>query len=124
MNTLTLLMILEDDPTSLYLLERYLRRSIYRVISTTRGEDALALARQENPTMILLDALLSGMSGWDVLQALKADPVTCFIPVIICSEQDEADRAREAGATAFLRKPYSPDDLWGALGGGADMPVR
>jgi len=111
------LMIVEDDLQHLYLLERYLRGRVWRMVYTTRGENALTLAWQEKPNLILLDLISPGISGWDVLRALKADPLTRPIPVIICSELDEADRAQEAGAAAFLRKPINSMDFWDALGG-------
>jgi CheY-like chemotaxis protein len=115
MRTLTFLMTVENDPESLYILDRYYKRGRYRPIWAT-PENALALARQTKPDVILLDVTLPGLSGWQVLQALKADPVMRSIPVIICSEQDEADRARKAEAATFLKKPFSPQDFLDALG--------
>src|SRR5688572_10645954 len=78
-------LIVEDDLNSLYMMERFTQSSGCRALGTTRGENALALARQEKPDVILLDLMLPGMTGWEVLQALRADPMTQPIPVIICT---------------------------------------
>jgi CheY-like chemotaxis protein len=110
-----LLMVVEDDSQSLYLIERYANTSGCRLVSAWGGKDALTLAQQAHPTLILLDIVLSGMMGWEVLQILRADPLTCDIPIIICSALDEADRAQEAGAVGYLRKPVYYQDFVAAL---------
>ena len=115
-------MIIEDDLQSLYLMERYTRRSGCQPVCTTCGENALALARQEQPAAIFLDLMLPGMSGWEVLQVLKADPVTRSIPIIICSALNEAERAQAAGAAAYLHKPIYYQDFLDGLGGAGVEP--
>lgn len=110
-----LLMIVEDDSQSLYLIERYASTSGCRLVSAWQGKEAITLAQQARPSLILLDIVLSGMLGWEVLQSLRADPLTCHIPVVICSALDEADRAQEAGAVAYLRKPVYYQDFVAAL---------
>jgi len=110
-----LLMVVEDDSQSLYLIERYASTSGCQLVSAWEGKEALTLAQQAHPTIILLDIVLSGMMGWEVLQILRADPLTCDIPVIICSALDEADRAQQAGAVGYLRKPVYYQDFVAAL---------
>jgi CheY-like chemotaxis protein len=110
-----LLMIVEDDSQSLYLIQRYASTSGCRLVSAWEGKDALRLARQARPTLILLDLVLSGMMGWEVLQLLRADPLTCHIPIVICSALDEADHAQEVGAVGYLRKPVYYQDFVAAL---------
>lgn len=107
--------IIEDDLQSLYLMERYVRRSGFRPVFTTQGENAIALVRQERPVVIVLDLGLPGMGGWDVLRALKADTTTCHIPVILYSGLNEVENGREAGAVAYLRKPVYYQDFLDAL---------
>jgi CheY-like chemotaxis protein len=109
-----LVLIVEDDTHSMYLMERYTRTSGCRALGTTSGENALALARQEKPAVIFLDLMLPGTTGWEVLQALKADPATRPIPVIICTAFNEADHAHEAGA-GYLHKPVYYQDFLNAL---------
>lgn len=109
-----LVIIAEDDLNSLYLMERYTRSSGCQALGTTSGEKALELARQEKPDVILLDLMLPGISGWEVLRALRADPITHHIPVIICTALNEADRVLEAGAS-YLHKPIYYQDFLTAL---------
>ena len=112
-----LVLIAEDDTQSLYLMERYIRRSGCQPIATTQGHKALELARQEQPAIIFLDLRLPDISGWEVLHALKADLLTQNIPVIICTgvnEVEEADRALKGGA-GYLHKPIYYQDFLNAL---------
>jgi CheY-like chemotaxis protein len=120
-----MLMIVEDDAQSLYLMERYAKRSGCRPVSTTRGENALALARQEQPAAIFLDLMLLGTSGWDILRDLQADSATRDIPVILCSGLNEVEDGLEAGAAACLRKPVYYQDFLDALRqAGVEPPGR
>ncbi len=112
-----LILIVEDDTHSMYLMERYTRTSGCRALGTEYGEKALVLARQEKPAVIFLDLMLPGMTGWEILRALRADPITRHIPVIICtalSALNEANRAREEGA-GYLHKPILYQDFITAL---------
>jgi CheY-like chemotaxis protein len=109
-----LVMIVEDDTQSLYLMERYTRTSGCQATGTTSGEKALTLAREKKPAVIFLDLMLPGITGWDVLQALRADPVTRSIPVIICTALNEFDPVRKAGA-GYLHKPVYYQDFLNAL---------
>lgn len=109
-----LVLIAEDDLNSLYMMERFTRSSGCRVLATTSGENILALARQEKPDVILLDLMLPGISGWEVLQALRADPVTQPIPVIICTALNVADQVLAANA-GYLHKPIYYQDFVNAL---------
>jgi CheY-like chemotaxis protein len=97
-------LIVEDDPDCAHLWTRYLGNT-WRPLLTSRGEEALGLARLKRPDLILLDINLPGMSGWDVLAILRADPGTREIPVIICSGVYEPTRGRAMGAQGYLLKP-------------------
>ncbi len=109
-----LVLIVEDDEHSLYLMERYTRSSGCQPLATTRGEKALELAREKQPDVILLDIGLPDISGWEVLQALRADPLTSHIPVIICTALTVADEALAANA-GYLHKPVYYQDFVNAL---------
>ena len=63
------------------------------------------MARETPPDAILLDVMLPDQDGWEVLQTLKADPLTCEIPVIVCSVFDDPRLAESLGATGFIHKP-------------------
>src|SRR5690349_18017907 len=97
-------LIVEDDANSLYMMERYTRSSGCDPLCTTRGEKALELARQKQPDVILLDIGLPDILGWEVLQVLRADPTTSHIPIIICTAHPVAEEARAANA-GYLHKP-------------------
>ena len=86
--------------------ERALARAGYEVSSAVDGEEALLLAREKLPDLILLDMLLPKMSGPDVLLALKKDPGTKAIPVVVITgmAQKNAERLRQDGAAGFLEK--------------------
>lgn len=108
-------MIVEDDPQSVYLLQRYLRSTGCRIVSTSWGEEAVALAQQEHPTAIVLDIALPGIDGWEVLRALRSNIGTSNIPVVLCSALEEEVHGREAGADGYLQKPVLYQDFRSAL---------
>jgi putative two-component system response regulator len=109
-----LVLIVEDDTNSLYMMERYTRSSGCEPLCTTSGEKALELAREKQPDVILLDLMLPDLLGWEVLRALRADPLTSQIPVILCTALTVADEALEANA-GYLHKPVYYQDFVNAL---------
>jgi CheY-like chemotaxis protein len=109
------MLIVEDDPAFIYLIYRYCIRAGLSLVSTSRGEEALDLARKERPALILLDIRLPGMDGWEVLRELKTDPTTTDIPVVLCSALSEEERAIEEGADGYLRKPVQYRDIVAVL---------
>jgi signal transduction histidine kinase/CheY-like chemotaxis protein len=112
--------IVEDDPTSLELLEVYLEGSGYDLIVARNGADGLTAVRRDKPEAVLLDIRLPGIAGWDVLAAIKADQATAEIPVIVTSVVDERSRGLSLGAAEYLVKPISRDDLVTALARAVD----
>jgi CheY-like chemotaxis protein len=99
--------LLVDDSKFLRLAtERALTRAGYNVVTASDGEEALALAREQNPEIILLDMLLPKMSGPDVLKALKKDPATAGIAVVAFTgmSSKNAERLQHDGAVAYLEK--------------------
>jgi CheY-like chemotaxis protein len=100
------ILLVEDSKFQRLASERSLIRAGYSVITAADGEEALRLAREQVPDLILLDMLLPKISGPDVLKALKADPATRSIPVIVISSlsQKNAARLMEDGAVAFFEK--------------------
>lgn len=109
-----LVLIVEDDTNSLYMMERYARSSGCQPVCTTSGKKALELAREKQPDVILLDLMLPDILGWEVLQALRAEPLTSHIPVIICTALTMADEACAANA-GYLHKPIYYQDFVNAL---------
>ncbi len=103
---MTKILLVEDSKFLRLATERALARAGYEVTSAGEGERALDLARQEAPDLILLDMMLPGMAGQDVLKALKKDPKTAGIAVVAFTGLSEknANRLRQDGACAFLDK--------------------
>jgi len=99
--------LLVDDSKFLRLAtERALARAGYEVVTATDGEQAVALAREGQPDLILLDMLLPKMTGLDVLKVLKKDPATAAIAVVVFTglSQKNAVRLQQDGACAYLEK--------------------
>ncbi len=100
------ILLVEDSKFLRLATERALARAGYEVASASDGEEGLRLARERKPDLILLDMLLPKMGGPDVLAALKKDPLTASIPVVVMTgmSQKNADRLQADGAAAFLEK--------------------
>ena len=100
------ILLVEDSKFLRLATERALARAGYEVCSAADGDEALLLARQKLPDLILLDMLLPKMSGPDVLKALKQDAATKSIAVVVMTGMSEknAARLRQDGAIAFLEK--------------------
>ena len=109
------IMIVGGDSHFSYLMQRYVRTSAHKIISTNLGEDVLALARFEKPVAIVLKVDLPESIGWHTLHALKADPEVGGIPVIVCSWLDEEARGLAEGADVYLRMPILYADFEAAL---------
>jgi two-component system, cell cycle response regulator DivK len=100
------ILLVEDSKFLRLATERALARAGYEVASASDGEEGLRLAHERKPDLILLDMLLPKMSGPDVLGALKKDPLTASIPVVVMTgmSQKNAERLQADGAAAFLEK--------------------
>jgi len=103
---MTSILLVEDSKFLRLASERTLRRAGYTVVSTDDGEQALRVAHERVPDLILLDMLLPKLGGAEVLRALKHDPVTAMIPVVVLSSLSQKNEARliEEGATAYFEK--------------------
>ncbi|MBB5350882.1 CheY-like chemotaxis protein [Haloferula luteola] len=108
------LVVAEDAPHMLRLLEMTLRRQGHQWTSFGDGNSALESIRNHHPDAAILDVIMPGMDGLEVLKALKADPKTADIPVIILTARGHTftrEQAEQSGAAAFLTKPFSPTEL-------------
>ena len=100
-----LVLVIDDDSTVQDLLRRSLNRDGFRVETAPDGMSGLARARELHPDIITLDVMMPGMDGWEVLAALKEDPETADIPVIVVSLVDERGLGFSLGAADYLTKP-------------------
>jgi len=108
-------LVVDDDPAARNLLSRFLGREGFRVEEAPDGDTALHRARTSRPDVITLDVLMPGMDGWAVLTALKADPATADIPVVMLSVVDEKHIGFALGASDFLTKPIERQRLVAVL---------
>jgi CheY-like chemotaxis protein len=110
-----LLLIVEDDIHYARILCDLSRDKGFKVLSATRGAEALALAREFHPTAVSLDVFLPDMLGWTVLNHLKQDPATRHIPVQMLTLDEDWHRGLSHGAFAFVTKPTTKEDLDAAI---------
>ena len=108
------ILVAEDDRDIAELISHYLKKAGWTAHVAAAGDQALAYLRNHPVDVVILDLMLPGMSGLDVCQALRADPATAGIPVIMLTARaEESDRIRglELGADDYVAKPFSPNEL-------------
>jgi two-component system alkaline phosphatase synthesis response regulator PhoP len=108
------ILVVDDEPGIVQIARDYLDRAGFRVITAGDGASALRLARAERPSLLVLDLMLPGMDGLDVTRALRQDPATRKLPIIMLTARvEEADRliGLELGADDYVTKPFSPREL-------------
>ena len=108
------LLVVEDEPDIAALISFHLVKAGYRVSTAANGTDAISQARQEHPVLVVLDLMLPGMSGYEVLEQLRADDATRDVAVLmLTARKEEQDRIRglSLGADDYLTKPFSPQEL-------------
>ena len=108
------ILVVDDEPDIVALVAYHLAKAGYRVSTASNGADALATARQERPALLVLDLMLPGASGFEVLEQLRADEATRDVAVLmLTARKEEPDRIRglSLGADDYLTKPFSPQEL-------------
>jgi DNA-binding response OmpR family regulator len=104
------ILVVDDEDDVLNLLRVVLERDGHRILTASDGETALTLAYDEHPDAILLDIMMPGMDGWQVLRALKAEARTRPIPVAMVSARTEGREkiiGLQEGAVCYIEKPFS-----------------
>ncbi len=110
----TSILIVEDEPAQVALLTYNLEAEGFRLIHTSDGDEALTLAIEEAPDLIILDWMLPNLSGLEICRQLRRNEDTCAVPIIMLTARgEEADRIRglETGADDYVTKPYSVNEL-------------
>lgn len=108
------ILVVDDEPDIVALVAYHLARAGYGVSTASSGPEALAKATTELPALVVLDLMLPGMSGFEVLERLRAEPSTAQIAVLtLTARREEPDRVRglTLGADDYLTKPFSPQEL-------------
>ena len=111
-------LLVEDEPNILEAISFILARDGWRVTTLSSGEAVLAEIRAGRPDVVVLDLMLPGRSGFEILQDLRADPVLCTLPVLMLTAKSQArdrDMAARFGATRFMTKPFANADILAAL---------
>lgn len=111
---MTHILIAEDERDIRELIAFTLRFAGYEVTMVSNGEEAVQVASQIRPTLILMDVRMPRMDGYQACQALKANPDLKDIPVVFLSakgQESEIQAGLAAGATDYLLKPFAPDEL-------------
>ena len=112
------ILVADDEIYMVRLLELTFKKGGYEIISCRDGQQALALAASELPQLIVLDVIMPGLDGLGALRQLKENPATKNIPVVVLSAKGHAltkVEAELAGASVFLAKPFSPNQLLGEV---------
>jgi PAS domain S-box-containing protein len=104
-------LVIDDDPDAVYLVQENLNPQEYEILGAPNGADGLQMARNRQPDAILLDIVMPGADGWQVLHDLKADPNTSHIPVIFLTIVDNKALGLQLGAAAYLLKPLDPAEV-------------
>jgi twitching motility two-component system response regulator PilH len=111
-------LIVDDSPAQVLSLKKMIEKWGHEALTAENANQALQVAHQDQPNVILLDIVMPGMSGFEAIRKLSKDQATKNIPVIFVSKKDgEADRVwgMRQGATAYITKPVNPDTLLAAI---------
>jgi DNA-binding response OmpR family regulator len=113
-----LVLVLEDEPNISEAIRFILRRDGWNVLSRADGLDVLDLIAAEAPSLLILDVMLPGRSGLDILQAIRARPELADLPVIVLTAKGQAadrDHAMRLGASLYMAKPFANAELLAAV---------
>ncbi len=108
------ILIVDDSPTERYFLADLLSKRGYAVVTAENGEEALLKVRSEKPSLVVMDVVMPGTSGFQATRTLARDPATSGIPVILCTSKGaESDRiwGLRQGAKEYVVKPVDPEEL-------------
>lgn len=106
--------IIDDNPAIVEMLQRKLEKEEYEVVGCVESVKAVDVCLKQQPDIVVLDILMPGKSGWDIMQELKSDPATDSIPVIISTVKnrpEDMEKGEELRAADYIAKPYVFSDL-------------
>jgi len=105
------ILVIEDNDQNMYLVTFFLKKYGYQVFQARNGQAGIALARQINPDLILLDIQLPVMDGYGVARELTKDGEFCHVPIVVVTSYallSDRERALEAGCLGYIEKPINP----------------
>jgi two-component system phosphate regulon response regulator PhoB len=109
------ILIVDDDPANRKILSHELRKEHHMVREAANGEEGLKAVGEAPPHLIILDAMMPKVDGWQVCRRLKGDERTKSIPIVMltgCDQRSGELRGWESGADDYLVKPWTPAQLW------------
>jgi len=112
------ILYVEDNELNRKIVRDLLRRTSYRLIEAPDGQTGVQMALEQRPGLILMDVQLPRISGLEATRRLRAEPATADTPIIAITSfalSGDEQRAKEAGASAYLPKPFSPFALLGMI---------
>ncbi len=112
------ILVVDDDPEILSMLQLRLEKRGYKVLTASDGKEALVVAKRSRPVLMILDVMMPAKNGWEVARALKQDPVTEGIKVVMLTAIGASVNEMTSplyGADAYLDKPFKFEDLDAAL---------
>lgn len=108
------LLLIDDDPNLILLVKDYLEFRGYAVVTAENGREALSILEQETPDMIICDVMMPEMDGYALVEHIRQDPRTSWIPVLFLSAKGQSqDRVKglNTGADVYMVKPFEPEEL-------------
>ncbi len=108
------ILIVDDDPVIVRLLQINFRLEGYEVDTASRGEEALGKVREHRPDVVVLDVMMPGLDGWEVCRRLKENPEVRHVPVIFLSaraQDEDRQRGYALGVDEYVTKPFDPAHL-------------
>lgn len=108
------ILVVDDEPYMIRLLQHHIQRAGYRMVKATNGREALERIREDQPSLVLMDVMMPELNGLEVLAELRKREETKLLPVIIMTANAQRftrEEAEAAGVSAFLTKPFSPTQL-------------
>lgn len=114
MSTPKTILIVDDEPYMIRLLQHHVERAGYKMVKAVNGREALEKVGSEKPDLIIMDVMMPELNGLEVLSQIRESPETAELPVIIMTANAQRftkEEAEAAGVSAFLTKPFSPTQL-------------
>jgi DNA-binding response OmpR family regulator len=111
---MSLILVADDEPHIVRLVEFALGNHGFDVVTATNGEEAVRLAAERMPDLVLMDVMMPVMNGFEAVRRIKGDPATADIPILMLSaksQRTEVTEGLDAGAEAYICKPFSPREL-------------
>lgn len=108
------ILIIEDDPEERLILSRELKKEGFIVYEAPTGEEGLRIFKEDKPDLVILDVVLPGIDGWEVLRRIKKGPLSRKVPVIMLTgktEDKDKIKGYEIGADYYVTKPYNINRL-------------